>query len=205
MRRSLFVFIALSINFLCHSQTITIGKQIWSTQNLELTRFRNGDLIPQAKTNEEWLRAHTNKQPAWCYVNNDSTTNDQYGKLYNWYAVNDPRGLAPTGWHIPSDAEWTALVQELGGESEAGNTLKAKSGWFENGNGLSSNDFSAKPGGYRYNEGGFYNVEQLGFWWSATAHDQKLAWYRTLYYNSPYMTRFDGYKGDGLSVRCLKD
>jgi uncharacterized protein (TIGR02145 family) len=205
MRKSFLIFIAMTISAFCFSQTVTIGKQVWSTQNLELTRFRNGDLIPQAKTNEDWHRAYINKQPAWCYVNNDSTTNGRYGKLYNWYAVNDPRGLAPAGWHIPTDAEWTALVNALDGESEAGYALKAKSGWYENGNGSKSNGFSAMPGGFRHNEGAFFHVEQLGFWWSATAHEDTLAWYRTLYHDSPYMTRFDGLHGDGLSVRCLKD
>ena len=108
-------------------QTVTIGKQVWSTKNLDVSKFRNGDIIPEAKTEEEWQRACENKQPAWCYYNNDPKNGLKYGKLYNWHAVNDLRGLAPAGYHIPSDAEWTQLTDFLG--SDAGTKMKSTSGW----------------------------------------------------------------------------
>ena len=95
------------------------------TKNLDVATFRNGDPIPEAKSNEEWQKAGENKQPAWCYYDNDPKNGAIYGKLYNWYAVNDPRGLAPSGYHIPSDAEWTKLTDFLGGKTVAGDKMKS--------------------------------------------------------------------------------
>ena len=106
-------------------KTVQIGTQVWMTKNLDVSTFRNGDPIPEAKTDEEWEKAGENKQPAWCYYNNDPGNGEKYGKLYNWYAVNDSRGLAPVGYHIPSDAEWTILTDFLGGEDAAGNKMKS--------------------------------------------------------------------------------
>ena len=101
-------------------EEVTIGNQIWMTKNLNVDKFRNGDPILEAKTDEEWQKAGEKKQPAWCYYDNDPKNGEQYGKLYNWYAVNDPRGLAPEGYHVPTDAEWTQLSDYLGGEDVAG-------------------------------------------------------------------------------------
>ena len=114
------------------NKSVQIGAQTWTTENLNVSTFRNGDPIMEAKTNEEWENAGKNKQPAWCYYENDPKNGDKYGKLYNWYAVNDPRGLAPTGWHVPTDAEWTILSDFLGGESTAGKKMKSLSGWNSN-------------------------------------------------------------------------
>ena len=108
-------------------KSVKIGTQTWMTENLNVSTFRNGDPIPEAKTKEEWESAGTNHQPAWCYYDNDPKNGAKYGKLYNWYAVIDSRGLAPEGWHVPSDAEWTTLKSNLGDDS--GNTMKSKSGW----------------------------------------------------------------------------
>jgi len=109
------------------SQTVTIGTQVWMTKNLDVATFRNGDPIPQAKTDEEWEKSGENQQPAWCYIDSDPANGAKYGKLYNWYAVNDSRGLAPEGYHIPSDTEWTQLDDFLA--SEAGKKMKSTSGW----------------------------------------------------------------------------
>jgi uncharacterized protein (TIGR02145 family) len=109
-------------------KTVKIGEQEWMAENLNTDRFRNGDLIPEAKTDEEWQKAGANKQPAWCYYDNDPVNGTKYGKLYNWYAVNDPRGLASVGYHIPSDAEWDVLTTYLG-EDVAGKKMKSASGW----------------------------------------------------------------------------
>jgi uncharacterized protein (TIGR02145 family) len=130
MKKVSLIFILL-IGFGCisYAQTVTIGTQVWMTKNLDVSTFRNGDPIPQAKTNEEWEKAGENNQPAWCYYENDQANGVKYGKLYNWYAVIDPRGLAPVGYHIPSDAEWTKLTDLFGGESVAGTKMKSKSGW----------------------------------------------------------------------------
>ena len=108
-------------------KTVTIGTQVWMTKNLDVSTFRNGDPIPEVKTNEEWLKAGENNQPAWCYYDNNPANGVKYGKLYNWYAVNDPRGLAPVGYHIPTDAEWTILEDFLG--DDEGKKMKTTSGW----------------------------------------------------------------------------
>jgi uncharacterized protein (TIGR02145 family) len=108
---------------------VAIGTQVWTTKNLDVATFRNGDAIPQAKTDEEWEAAGDNKQPAWCYHENNTANGTKHGKLYNWYAVNDVRGLAPTGYHIPTDEEWTVLSTFLGGEDVAGKKMKSTSGW----------------------------------------------------------------------------
>ena len=110
-------------------QTVTIGTQTWTTKNLNVATFRNGDAIPRAKTDEEWSAAGENKQPAWCYYENKAANGTKYGKLYNWYAVVDTRGLAPAGYHIPTDEEWTVLSTFLGGEDVAGKKMKSTSGW----------------------------------------------------------------------------
>ena len=117
-----------------NSGEVSIGKQVWMTKNLNVDKFRNGDPIPEAKTEEEWERAGDNKQPAWCYYNNDPKNGNKYGRLYNWYAINDARGIAPVGWHIPSDQEWSILEKSIGNES--GKKFKGKSAWvFEGENG----------------------------------------------------------------------
>jgi len=112
-------------------KNVTIGTQVWMTKNLDVSTFRNGDVIPQASTDEAWEAAGINKQPAWCYYDNDPANGTKYGKLYNWYAVNDPRGLAPAGYHIPTDAEWTVLTEYLGDENIAGKKMKTTSGWVD--------------------------------------------------------------------------
>jgi uncharacterized protein (TIGR02145 family) len=108
-------------------KSVKIGTQTWMTENLNVSTFRNGDPIPEAKTNEEWEKAGKEGKPAWCYYKNDPKNGAKYGKLYNWYAVNDPRGLAPVGWHIPTDAEWITLENQLG--EDAGKKIKSTSGW----------------------------------------------------------------------------
>ncbi len=110
-------------------KTVVIRTQTWMSENLNVSNFRNGDVILEAKTKEEWELAGYKKQPAWCYYENDPKNGAKYGKLYNWYAVNDPRGLAPAGWHVPSEAEWTISSDFLGGESTAGKQMKSLSGW----------------------------------------------------------------------------
>lgn len=191
------------------SKEVTIGKQVWMTQNLNVDKFRNGDPIPEAKTNEEWRKAGENGEPAWCYYNNNPDNGDRYGKLYNWYAVNDPRGLAPEGWKIPSDEEWSRLADFLGGQSVAGTKMKSTDFWADYGgkpgNGTNESGFSGLPGGFRYFNGTFYSIGEGGLWWSSTEDDSNGAWYRFLNSIDGFVNRDGSRKENGLSVRCLRD
>jgi len=184
-------------------KTVKIGNQEWMTENLNTDRFRNGDPIPYANSDEGWNKAASD-QPAWYYYNNDPANGPKYGKLYNSYAVNDARGLCPAGWHVPSDDEWTMLTNALGGENKAGNKMKSKSGWLEAGNGTNSSGFSGLPGGYRGN-GPFSNIGSLGSWWSSTEDSMTDAWYRYLDYPNGNASRNDINKRHGFSVRCIRD
>jgi uncharacterized protein (TIGR02145 family) len=184
--------------------SVMIGNQEWMTENLNVETFRNGDLIPEAKTDEEWIKSGINKRPAWCYYNNDPANGEKYGKLYNWYAVNDPRGLAPLGWHIPSDEEWVILNDYLGGWYKiAGLKLKSTSGWnSEPGNGTNESGFSGLPGGDRFTNGRFYSLGGAGSWWSSTEKNKIDALSHELFFGT---SRGTGSKRRGLAVRCLRD
>jgi uncharacterized protein (TIGR02145 family) len=186
------------------SQTVKIGKQVWTTENLDVVRFRNGDLIPEANTSAAWKKAGDTKQPAWCYYNNVAANGVKYAKLYNWYAVNDPRGLAPAGYHIPSDAEWTLLTKYLG-EPLAAKNMKSTSGWEQGGNGTNSSGFTGLPGGYRVHYGQSYYIVRNGGWWSSSASNELSAWSRYLVYDDDSVFRGNDEREKGLSVRCLKD
>lgn len=187
------------------SKEVTIGKQVWMTQNLNVDKFRNGDPIPEAKTEEEWQKAGKNGKPAWCYYNNNPDNGDRYGKLYNWYAVNDPRGLAPEGWKIPSDEDWSRLIDFLGGESVAGTKMKSYDFWAGSGNGTNESGFSGLPGGSRNYKGAFSPVGESGYWWSSTELNTFLAWNRYMFCIGGGVYRHFFGKNDGYSVRCLRD
>ncbi len=188
---------------------VKIDSQIWMNQNLNVNTFKNGDPIPQAKTNEEWEQAGKKKQPVWCYYENDPKNGAKYGKLYNWFAVNDKRGLAPNGWHVPSDAEWTILETFLG--THAGKKMKSTSGWkdfvTDSGNGTNSCGFSGLPVGIRNNLGYFLGIGYIGYWWSSTEYDTDDAYGRGLDNDNDLLGRSLGFggKGRGMSVRCLRD
>lgn len=184
---------------------IKIGTQIWSATNLDVSTFRNGDAIHEAKTAEEWKQAGTEKSPAWCYYNNDPANGTKYGKLYNFYAIKDPRGLAPNGWHIPTDAEWTALTDNLGGEKIAGRKMKSTSGWEENGNGTNVSGFAGLAAGCRNLDGTFSYIGTDSYWWSFTEKDAYSAISRNLNYFAASVSKSNNAVRAGLSVRCLKD
>ena len=183
--------------------SVKIGSQVWATENLNVDRFRNGDPIPQAETAEEWQNAGNNQQPAWCYYNNDPKNGEAYGRLYNWYAVNNRRGLAPQGWHIPSDAEWTQLITFLGGAS--GDKMKSTSGWKENGNGTNTSGFNGLPGGSRGNDGLFDGLGKYGVLCSSSEASASYVFTRVLSaFNVDFNSLFNN-KKEGFSVRCVKD
>ena len=250
---------------------VAIGKQIWTSKNLDVSKFRNGEAIPLAKTNAEWESAGENQQPAWCYYENKTANGTTYGKLYNWYAVNDPRGLAPNGYHVPTDAEWTTLTDYLGGDSIAGTKMKSTSGWNSidgtkpcnvckdwtygyregkdackacanwtedyrggntcklckdtkivnaakhnclscknsktlpakiSGNGSNTQGLAGLPGGVRMSN--YDHIGANGNWWSSSEFNTNGAWSRTLNNDDGFVHRFNSYKQDGFSVRCLR-
>jgi uncharacterized protein (TIGR02145 family) len=191
------------------SKEVSIGKQVWMSENLNVNKFRNGDPIPETKTEEEWKKAGENGEPAWCYHKNNPDNGDRYGKLYNWYAVNDSRGLAPEGWKIPSDEDWIRLTDFLGGESVAGTIMKSTDFWADNdgesGNGTNESGFSGLPGGLRDDDGTFYGAGGYGYWWSSTVYSTGSAWFLALGYGTGYVLRDYYGKGSGFSVRCLRD
>jgi uncharacterized protein (TIGR02145 family) len=184
----------------------TICCQSWMTKNLDVATYRNGDPIPKVTDATAWGALTTG---AYCYYNNDSATYAAiYGKLYNWYAVNDPRGLAPEGWHIPTDFDWTTLENCLGGASVAGGKMKTTgtTRWTTPNTGATNESgFAGLPGGYRNLIGSFSNVGNLGYWWSATESLTTYAWARNLFYNDGTLNRSAIIKTSGSSVRCLRD
>lgn len=184
---------------------VAIGEQVWMSKNLSVDKFRNGDPIRHVKSAREWSEAGAEQQPAWCYIENDTTMGKKYGKLYNWYAVNDPRGLAPKGWHIPSTEEWKELTDLLTGKKNAGKQLKNSSGWDRNGNGTNETGFSALPGGSRFDDGNFTPPGCDGNWWSSTEEKHITAWAYNMYCINESVLSFDKYKGQGKSIRCVRD
>jgi len=184
-----------------NAKEVKIGNQVWLAENLNVATFRNGDSIPESRSQEDWIYAGKNSQPTWCYFYNDTAKGSKYGRLYNWYAVNDPRNLAPVGWHISSNDEWNTLVSFLGEEAEK--KIKSKSGWTVN-NGNNSSGFSGLPGGMRSDLGIFVDADNNGYWWCSHEDFADFATKRCLLSGSIFAcTSYD--KGSGLSVRCLKD
>lgn len=189
----------------CVDHDITIGTQTWAGCNLNVDRYANDDLIPQVTDPTAWAGLTTG---AWCWYNNDSANGPVYGRLYNWYAVNDPRGLAPIGYHVATDAEWTTLINYLGGETEAGGNLKETGlcHWNSPNTGATnSSGFACLPGGIRSTDGTFSNVGNRGWWWSSTENIDPFAF---LYYINSYDSNINNgntYKTEGFSVRCIKD
>jgi uncharacterized protein (TIGR02145 family) len=175
-----------------------IGNQIWSIENLNVSIFGNGDIIPEAKSKVAWEKACKEGRPAWCYYNESQSNGDKYGKLYNWYAVHDVRGLAPKGWHIPTYAEFGTLINYLG--KEAGNKMKMGPEW----NGNNNSGFSALPSGFRNVDGTFADSGQHGYFWTSAEPDGKNALNFELS-NSAEVTQVSSWKSEGLSCRLLKD
>jgi uncharacterized protein (TIGR02145 family) len=186
------------------SGTVRIGVQNWAVANLNVITFRNGDSIPEAKTNKEWVAAGESGKPAWCYYNNNPAIGLKYGKLYNWYAVNDDRGLAPAGWILSSDSDWAKLIGFLGGQGAAGIKMKSISGWSEGNNGTNESGFIGFPGGYRVENGSFLNIGNIGIWWSTTENNNLSAIDHYLA-QSNSLDRSSSPKQRGESVRCIRN
>ncbi len=193
---------------------ITIGTQTWMAENLKTTRYNDGTLIPLITDNTLWGNASTNASPGYSWYNapNESSNLIAYGALYNWYAINTTangnKNVCPTGWHVPTDVEWTTLTTNLGGESVAGVKMKEAglAHWLSPNTGATNESgFTGLPGGYRYNSGTFYLIGGSGLWWSSKGYDATNAWIRGLGSGNGDVFRGDGIKGSGFSVRCLRD
>jgi len=191
--------------------TVLIGNQCWMKENLKTTKYRNGTSIDYpGADNNAW---QNNTTGAYAGYNNDISWKDIYGALYNWHAVNNANGLCPTGWHVPTDAEFTAMTNHLGGTSVAGGKMKSTRTvpdphprWNSPNTGATNeSNWSAFPGGYRSTSGSFDDIGDFGNFWSSTEYSTTTAWYRYLYYNVADVNRDYSPKGYGFSVRCLRD
>ncbi len=191
-------------------KTIVIGTQLWMAENLKTSTYRNGDVIPTNLDNSQWSSTTSG---AWAYYNNNASYACPYGKLYNWYAVNDARNLCPLGWHVPSDAEWIVLTSYLSGVIDIGGQMKT-TGIINSGTGLwispntgatNGTGFSGLPGGKRVSNGVYGDMAEDGYWWSGTQDVSNNAWIRSLRYNYTDVNRVYYSTHYGFSVRCLRD
>jgi uncharacterized protein (TIGR02145 family) len=187
-------------------KTIVIGSQEWMAENLKTDRYRNGDAIPNILSNGVWASLTSG---ATCWMNNDSSVNAcPYGRIYNRFAVADPRGLCPAGWHVPSDEEFNTLATSLGGTDQAGGRMKSTSSLWQSPNTGASNSsgFSALPGGSRqFNDGSFSAPGAGAYWWSSTNFISNLNYYYALLPNDAAFLRDFVDENYGFSVRCVKD
>jgi len=190
--------------------TVTIGTQVWMVENLKTTRYNDGTAIALVTDDNAWMNLTTG---AFCWYNNDSATyKNPYGALYNWYAVNTGK-LAPTGWHVPSDSEWSVLVAIAGGDAVAGGALKeaGTTHWASPNSGATNNPygFSAFPGGSRTNVSTFVDNGNTGYFWASTTYSgliPPVSWGRYMNSSSPGVDRnYFNFNVDGFSVRCVRN
>jgi uncharacterized protein (TIGR02145 family) len=186
-------------------KTVTIGNQTWMAENLRTTKYNDGTAIPLVTDLSEWSDLSTG-----AYCNYDNTNNTDtiatFGRLYNWYAVNTGK-LAPKGWHVPTDADWTTLTTYLGGKSVSGSKLKetGNTHWgYPYTGATNETGFTALPGGYRDCDN-FYDVGYKSCWWSATEYVSDKAWFWHVHYNYGLVYRTNYYKEVGSSVRCVRN
>ena len=193
-------------------QTVQIGDQWWITENLKVTHFRNGDPIPNVTDNTAWIALSTS---AYCAYENDESNADTYGYLYNWYAVNDNRNIAPAGWHVPTESDWNELEQFLGMDPAAenmtgwrgvdeGNKMKSTTGWGPDDDGNNESGLSLLPGGLRGGDGSFSSMGDGGSFWSSSRSSSQ-AWYRWLGTQGPAVFRSSYSKVFGCIVRLVRD
>jgi uncharacterized protein (TIGR02145 family) len=195
--------------------TVTIGSQVWMAENLKTTKYNDGTAIPNVTVDAEWGALITG---AYSDYGNNPANSNTYGRLYNWYAVdnnastevasNGGKNVCPTNWHVPTDAEWTTLTTYLGGDSVAGGKLKETdtTHWLSPNTGATNESgFTALPGDARDHDGSYYKVGLSGYWWSSEETFTTNAWSRFLYYDYTYVSRYDSGKRYGFSVRCIKD
>lgn len=183
------------------TDSTVIGTQVWATQNLSVLTFQNGDTIMEAKTNEEWVNAAKSRTPAWCYHDKDNGELE-YGKMYNYWAVVDSRGLAPKGWRIPTVEDFTTLANEL--HATGSRELKSSFGWEEGGSGNNNTGFNALPAGYRNATGLFNPIGRLAAWWTTDEKSSGSAFGFVMRADDNLFVKDEYYKRSGLHVRCLR-
>lgn len=184
-------------------KVIQIGDQCWLDENLRTTVYANGEAIRGNLS--DWAAWASTNSGAQAVYDNLKANMDAYGRLYNWHAVDDDRGLCPSGWHVPSDAEWTRLTDYLGGELVAGGQMKSSPSNTPSWNGSNACGLSALPGGFLEGSGGFYGVGKYGYWWSSSPSGSYNAWYRLLYSGGTEVHRGNYDRRNGFSVRCVQD
>ena len=197
--------------------TVQINDQCWFAENLRSTSYANGDVIPGGLNDAGWSTASNGARAVFgegasvCYgpaptgdACNETFSLASYGRLYNWHAVHDPRGLCPSGWQVPTDAEWTLLSDGLGGHLVAANALKSGQEWFQTGGGSAPNGFEALPGGQRMNAGNFQGAGTEAFFWTLTELNSVQVWFRSMVWNATEVVRNSAEKNVGMSVRCIK-
>ena len=202
--------------------TIQLGDQLWMAENLKVTHYRNGEEIPTGFNDSGWINLNDTETGAYAVYNDDPVNAETYGNLYNWYAVDDSRGVCPEDFHIPTDEEWMELEMYMGmsyeeahdsdnrgtdqGSQLAGNADLWFSGSLENDPAFGSSGFTALPGGYRsYGNGYYIFVGEIGWFWSSTAYNNNRAWHRVLSYDNSDVNRSSIFKRSGSSVRCVGD
>ncbi len=196
-------------------KTVIIGTQEWMAENLRTTRYRNGSLIQNYPSNNDWDGTSVSATGAWVYYNNNSAFDCPYGKLYNYYATVDSDGLCPFGWHIPTDAEWSTLINYLDSNANggavnnvAGGKMKSTGTFFWSGTntaGSNISGFSALPGGYRTVLGSYNSIGLFGYYWSNSANTSTTAFNRVMGNSTANVTRSSASRMEGHSVRCLRD
>lgn len=190
----------LTPNNASSQESVKIGNQVWMTKNLDVDRFRNGDIIPHAKTDDKWSDAFDNESPAWSYLDNDPANGKQHGKIYNWYAINDPRGLASKGWKVPTVKDWETLVANLKNPSD-----KRKLGWTFNRDNDNPEVRKQTFGGYRHRFGSFSWENQRIYYWTSTAISHSDAWTFMMADEFNQIFQDGGKKSNGNYVRCIKE
>jgi len=195
---------------------VAIGGQCWFAENLRSEHYTNGDTIPGELNDEDWSNYGATSLGAQAVYNNDASSLSDYGRLYNWYAVDDARGLCPIGWHVPSDGDFMTLEMEVGMSESAANStgwrtglsvgsqLKSSIADSPSWNGTNTTGFSALPAGFRRNDALFFNEGSNAYFWTSSSYED-FAWYRSLATGLAGVGRFDGNRKNGNSVRCVRD
>lgn len=188
---------------------ITIGNQTWMSHNFSGAHFRNGEPIPEIKTNEDWENAGADGHPAWCHYNNAPGNEKMYGALYNSFAITDKREMVPQGWRVPTAADWDELIEFLGGNKIAGKKLKSADLWMTkenggNGNGSNESGFNAYASGQRDFLGQFSRMNLSCMWWCAPADGDNTTWFYYLDHDSDKIEKGIADPEDGFSVRLVK-